>query len=76
MKALRNIDFIQQENSDLLKKNEEFQNEFVKTDQIFKEWNEVVDQFDVKLSRLDAENQGNLIDSFIYIRKSLKNYQI
>ena len=69
---VKSLDFIKQENSDLLKKNEELQNELVRRDQIFKEWNEVVDQLDVKLSRLDAENQGNFIDSFVYIRKSLK----
>lgn len=39
-------------------KNEELQKELAKRDDIFKEWNEVVDQLDAKLSRIEGENQG------------------
>lgn len=39
-------------------KNEELSKELAKRDEIFKEWNEVVDQLDSKLSRIEGENQG------------------
>ena len=39
-------------------RNEELEKELVKRDEIFGEWNEVVDQLDAKLSRMEQENTG------------------
>ena len=45
-------------NEEISMRNEELEKELVKRDEIFGEWNEVVDQLDAKLSRMEQENTG------------------
>lgn len=53
------IAFLKEENIIFTKKNEELNKELLKRDEIFKEWNEVVDQLDSKLNRMEKENTGS-----------------
>lgn len=60
------IDDLSSEKLVLLDKIEEFQKELLKRDEIFKEWNEVVDQLDTKLSNVNSLNKGFLINKAIF----------
>lgn len=55
----KQIAALKEENLIFTKKNEELNKELLKRDEIFKEWNEVVDQLDSKLNRMEKENTGN-----------------
>ena len=55
----KQIAALKEENIIFTKKNEELNKELLKRDEIFKEWNEVVDQLDSKLNRMEKENTGN-----------------
>lgn len=61
------LEALQKEKESLSEKNEELQKELLKRDDIFKEWNEVVDQLDSKLTRIEGENKGFIFESPIKI---------
>jgi len=66
----QNLRILKDENLELSTKNEELCKELLKRDDIFKEWNEVVDQLDSKLNKMEQENQGIFkIHNILYLLK-------